>query len=754
MTSQKNTGLWLCSKQEATGLNRLVATFAATAACVMLLLAMANLIDFPGSVLPMVLTGGILCVICGYLKYLQKGVLFYMAVLVALVALVLLTGSAVKNGVGLLWNSLAQARTAATGKMVPEVQTRAETGLTALLPVSILLGGIAALLCSAFSDNGRPVLVVGLPALLLTGMAVFHKEGEFLYILPVLAVSVLLLLTGGASRSLRCSGVLWSLLMTAVLLLSAFFASSSTGVQNWAAEISGRVHKVVHSRMFETDYSTLPEGDFRSFEPAGETAHPALAVTMEVPESLYLRGFTGANLEDGYWKPIDSGTLAENKELLYWLNTNEFYLQAQFSAAAEELELDVNPVTVQNVGACSRYRYIPFTLCPDHSTEAENLSPDSLLQTGERLDSFRVLTHGAEQMPQVLEALQNEKSETVLGYRKAESAYRDFVYQQYLQVSPEVLKILQPQWDQIAEKYGGAEKMDALQAQACVRDFLQKCFSEESVVELPLPQAAGTDYQYATVTVFTLRYFGIPARYAEGYRITDVMAAQAEPNEPIQVDSSCATAWAEVYQDGIGWIPMALTQGMKTQGGSQGDQTDENSDASFTELKEGQELEETPENPVQDPEPQGGSSVEVRTVIRWGFLLILLAAVVLLALCWIRRKRILKKRMACFNLPDRSQATAWIFSHTALLLEKMGYRRGNGSMQAIREDLEAAFGDEYARRFMAMNSLNERAMFSSHPLEESQWQAMLAFYETTLQQMKEKVDLFRRIWLQWILCLF
>ena len=753
MTPDRNKGLWLCPKPEETNAQWLISSLAAAMACVTLLLTLAGLIGFPGSVLPMVFTGAALCILWGFLKYLQKETLFYIAVLASLVAMVLLAGSAVTRAMGLLWNSLAQVRTGATGQMMPGVQVQTDTA-GGLLPGSILIGALGAILCCALSHRCRSVLAAGLAVLLLAGMAFFCKDWEFVFILPVLAVSVLLLLTADGSRNLRAPGILWCLLLAGTLLLTAFVLSGSTAVGNWAESTSQSIRKAFHSHRYETDYTTLPEGDFTAYEPEGETAHPALAVTMEQPEPLFLRGFTGANLEGDCWEQIDPAILGENKVLLYWLNTNAFHIQTQFSAAAEELKLGTNRVAVQNIGACNRYRYVPFTLCPDGVLEEENLNPDSLLQKENRLDTYRVLSGGAEQLPQLVQTLQSATTDAVLRYRKAESAYRDFVYQHYLGISPEFLELLQDQWDQTAEQYGGVDRMDAQQAQACVLEFLGKCFSEDAQFQLPLPQAAGTDYQYATVAVLTLRYFGIPARYAEGYRITEGMAAQAEPNETIQVDSSCAGAWAEVYQDGIGWIPMSLTQGMNPQGESLGQQEDETPDDGSADLKEGQELEETPEEPVQDTQPQGGSMVKLRRVVQWGFLLILAAVSVLLLLIWLRRKRIQSKRMARFQLRERAEATAWIFAHTALLLEKLGYQRGNGSMETLYAAISGDLGSDYAQEFLKMNQLNRRALFSSRPIEESQWQAMLAFYELTLQQLKKRVRWFRKVWLQWILCLF
>ena len=55
------------------------------------------------------------------------------------------------------------------------------------------------------------------------------------------------------------------------------------------------------------------------------------------------------------------------------------------------------------------------------------------------------------------------------------------------------------------------------------------------------------------------RYFGIPARYVEGYIITPEDANSAKSGEPIAVTGENAHAWAEYYRDGVGWIPFEAT---------------------------------------------------------------------------------------------------------------------------------------------------------------------------------------------------
>lgn len=67
---------------------------------------------------------------------------------------------------------------------------------------------------------------------------------------------------------------------------------------------------------------------------------------------------------------------------------------------------------------------------------------------------------------------------------------------------------------------------------------------------------------FASAAVLILRYLGIPARYATGYAASP---GEFTPN----ADGTCsavvldrqAHAWAEIYLDGIGWIPVEMTPG-------------------------------------------------------------------------------------------------------------------------------------------------------------------------------------------------
>lgn len=70
---------------------------------------------------------------------------------------------------------------------------------------------------------------------------------------------------------------------------------------------------------------------------------------------------------------------------------------------------------------------------------------------------------------------------------------------------------------------------------------------------------------YASAATLMLRYYGIPARYVEGYVITqqDQENAKELDNGKIQVTLTdrAAHAWVEVYVAGVGFIPVEVTPG-------------------------------------------------------------------------------------------------------------------------------------------------------------------------------------------------
>ena len=78
---------------------------------------------------------------------------------------------------------------------------------------------------------------------------------------------------------------------------------------------------------------------------------------------------------------------------------------------------------------------------------------------------------------------------------------------------------------------------------------------------------------FASSAVMILRYLGIPARYAAGYSVpSGDFRKNAEGSYSAVVLDKQAHAWAEIYLDGIGWIPVEMTGSAVVPGGTALDQ--------------------------------------------------------------------------------------------------------------------------------------------------------------------------------------
>ena len=686
-----------------------------------------------------------MCVFYGvFVKSRQEGWFYIFGLFLAL-ALSLICRKQILEGFRIFWNNASDAMVSGRGWVLREWELKLGKPELCSGLFGALCGCIISIICCGLTSVAPTVLVVVLPGVMMAGMTVFGTEAG---ILSVFAVSVLILIYAGLQKKNAKAAILASWTVCAAVAGLLFAIAQLPLMQNWTAQVREDVHETLHRYKYETKYTTLPEGDFSDYQKIDRKPEPALAVTMDDPKMMYLRGFTGAVFEEDRWKPLDTRALAKNKDLLYWLNLNAFDQNAQFDAASAVLEQST--MTVQNIGACSYYRYVPFSMGSGPWVQPENLNTDGVYGDGERSYVYTVTSGGTDEILQVLHHLQTSDDAAVFQYRKAESGYRQFVSHYYLQVPEAVKTLLQDQWDDVASAYGDANNLTRQQAQACTLIFLSRCFPEDGTpenMELPLAVAEGTSFQYATVAVMTCRYFGIPARYAEGYVISEEMAAGYESGGKMMVDSSCARAWVEVYQDGIGWIPMDLTPGIGEILEDPDSEKPNENDESNKDAAEKEEKEEPEEQ--EQPQPSGGNVVQVilKTVL-WRVLIVTGIGLLVFLVLWIRRKILLNRREKKFGDENISDAVGWIYADISRILEKIGLDRGNGSMRSLQTPLEERYGAEFGAQFEWVSDLNDLAMFSNYPLTEEDRTALLQFRTLVLRKLKTEVKWYRRMWLK------
>ena len=736
---QKTSGLHVGKyRKNRTFSSRLTETILPSALIFCALAGLLTTVTGLTAILSLFASGLIFLTLFTLAKHFRKEAILLPAALVILIVIVIFARATLLNGFAALWNETRDLWANEKGILLP----LAQTDNSGLWLAGILLGLFLAALSLTLSR---------VPTLASTLLIVLTVAAGFIHISawPFVSVGIALLLLAWQKNTV--SAVNFLLLGAVVLGIAALTLPFGT-MQNLSQTAKGALH---HWRYEKTEI--LPEGDLTKPVPAADGTEVILSVTSDKTDTLYLRGFVGDTYENGTWSALDAETAAAEKDLFYWLHENGFYPQSQFAlSAAQTAEYKTETIQIQNLSACSLYRYEPFSVLPTYAGTSKNLLLPSAVKTsgwsGEREYSYVVIADASTILPQILDALQ--QGEPSSSYLQMESAYRDFVDSYALAVPQEFTDELGALLEETRKNLNFSGELSKEQAQLCALSFLETCFGGNT--SLPLDSTAkGTTYQYATVAALALRYYGIPARYAEGFTV------RTTENETASVTAENAGAWVEVYQDGVGWLPLALTPGLEslapeqTESGIKPVGSGEG-EGSGPRVTEGQEPEQNDADQSENPDntPDGGQRTGLLT--KPAFWILLIAGILLLFVLFIliRHHIILKNRQKTFDDPDNSESVSSLFSDAAKLLSALGFDRNGGSMLALYPPISGRFGEDTANTFQSIVFLNEKALFSSKTPDDTERKAMQNFHETVLNLLKTNTKYFKKLRLKWLNCLY
>ena len=746
MKNKRNTGLRAGVYQESSDQKSTLFDLLASILIFLAFAAVCYTVSGFSAMLWLLGAGILTCIAAAIIRHFQKTKLLFPILLAALLLVVLFARNPLLNGFGAAWNTLRDLWAAEKGILLP----LAETDGTSLWLTGIVAGLLLAMMSVVLSR------VPTLTAVLLAALSVAAAFVQPDFLLLAAAAIALLMLTWQKNKNAVSAA---SFLIVGVIVAGIAAISLQTGTMQ---ALSENAKNALHYWRYEKAGEVLPEGNLSEPVTKTESTDAILSVTADTAQTLYLRGFVGDSYENGVWSALDAEAAAEEKDLFYWLHQSGFYPQSQLATAARLMgNYQSGSVSVQNLAGCSLYRYEPCTVLPERAGLAKNRIQPSAVETsglrGERGYSYETVSDAQTLLPELLDFLQNDTSDSVSAYLQTESAYREFVYSYALTVPAEFRAQLGAVLDQCCESYGPADSPTKEQAQTAALAFLESCFDGSGDIALPLADTAdGTTYQYATVAALALRYYGIPARYVEGYTV------KTTENEPTSVDASAAGAWVEVYQDGIGWLPLALTPGLEdlsaeqTESGIKPVGAGKEGNGDGPRVTEGQELEQDDAEPdnSEDNTPDGGQRTGL--LHKPAFWIILVAALLLLLLAaiFIRHAVILKKRNEAFTQEDPSAAAACLFTDCASLLAALGLKRGTGSMLELCETAKEQLGEEYAAKLHDMTMYNAQALFSSRAITPEQLAEMHTFHDATLEKLKTHTNWPKKLRLKWLDCLY
>lgn len=472
-------------------------------------------------------------------------------------------------------------------------------------------------------------------------------------------------------------------------------------------------------RFKKGEINTLPKGKLSEAGPWKASSETALKVTMEKPDSIYLRGFVGSSYKDSSWKNLSEKVYYENKDLFYWLHKSGFYGNGQLAGIRglvkdKKMSSETAGISVENTGADSQYLYTPYemTALPE-GFSGKCAFGDAFLKSGQlfgtRAYEFETMGNLVKDFPKLAaKGYLALKKENNSDYRSSESYYNAFVYEQYTELSDSLKNLFKKELGTAGDQKKG--HLDYHSAINHIRSYLEKNMTygeqtevladrQDFVKDFLTESKIGYSIHYATAAALMFRYYGIPSRYVEGYLITPEDVKDARAGETIAVSGENGHAWTEIYIDGTGWVPVEMTP--KYYG------VMEEPDLSIGLEAKGAKVAEPPKEEPQVEEPQEESnlqrvlSIALRQI---GKILVFAIGIFdvfcLLFFLWVCICRIwanLRRRRA-FACKDNGRATRQLVHYAEQL-----YQHKN-----------ADFSENVENRYQMVYRIGEKAAFSRH----------------------------------------
>lgn len=511
------------------------------------------------------------------------------AVLAVLAAVVFGKRSGIANGLGLLANDFLDYLTGRRGEIFLDLETFSEEGK--YFAAALILAFFAAMTALSLLKKRRG-FCFGITFLCCIGCGyrLFLTD----YGLALLLAGMVLLIAGKECQGRRLKGSFLTL-CSSVLVLAICILTAAAVTLPFGERISFEKKIMegkdwLHKREYDSGTNAMPEGNLSNLGSFEKTEEAALLLKTKTPEKLYLRGRIGEVYTGLSWEEFDSSVYKKGEDLFYWLHKTGFYGQTMLSSAMGlEGKVTEQELEITNISGCQEIQYLPYTLSDNSVLLAEGIGDDKALSSVNIREnqkqwptnmgrknkaseteavSFRYLPGS---LPQWYETAlwlsENQENPKVAEYLKQEESYREFVYENNLQLTNTAIGTLEG----IFEKEERKERA-LLEILTLVQETLEEKMSYEEAeptfngtndfLKFTLEQKkSGYSPHYATAATLMLRYLGVPARYVEGYFLSSKEAAEYEENQEILLTEGHAHAWTEYYMDGIGWIPFEVTPG-------------------------------------------------------------------------------------------------------------------------------------------------------------------------------------------------
>lgn len=290
--------------------------------------------------------------------------------------------------------------------------------------------------------------------------------------------------------------------------------------------------------------------------------------TIEPKETFYLKGYIGSVYEGDKWSELSEDKF--DNAAIYWHTEdnpriyiqNLPFLRQLYQESKAGMDTAMGIVTVQNVNAGDNYTFVPY--CSYLNDYYEISQGDGSVRSQDRaadeISYFPVSTY-----IQTMNGRSESEEEEILD--RAEAEYAAYVRQNYLTV-PEGFEELQEQCQAENIRKDDVEKIIRYVTTFLVSNYeynieVPKLPKGKDFVQYFLYESKeGYSAHFASTAVLMFRMFGVPSRYVTGYAAPEsIFSMNVDGKYTALLQSDNSHAWAEIYMEGIGWIPVETTPG-------------------------------------------------------------------------------------------------------------------------------------------------------------------------------------------------
>ena len=644
-----------------------VISFCASLSIMMGIISGFNLDVGTISVIPGTLVGGLLFQFL--LRKKKSAIIGYVSFVVAIAVACVVMMSQVGNGFAKIANDILTTvnRNMAMANLmfvVDDSTARTDEMLTVILMAFVVSAVIALIL------RARLNLLASLLVFLAVTIPMIYKgDGHAIWLMLGLVSVVLIMYVGNVHGKITADmyvhlGVCMALIAAITTCVYMFMTYSPLQV---VADIKSNMQ--YHGENVIYGKSDYPEGKFSRYDDTVITGEERLQIKMSQPKQMYMRGFVGSKYTEDGWEDSDLNIYGGDYEGVFeWFSANEYSpltnlsaYAAQSAANGGEAEENSIYVEVSNISARRKYQYVPE--CVTYYSLENLYAPKN--DVNFRSQGLGCETDYSFDMVDVI----NNDYKAIYGeqwyqdqtgdktFHNSENVYGTFARTYYEDVPDD----MRAYFDSHVPSAG--QKMNPFEAIKIVRDYTAGNMSynndadeysgnEDFVIEMLNEHKSGYSAHFATVAAMLFRYYGIPARYVEGYLVNPPARSDV-----ISVTDEDSHAWVEIYAGGLGFIPVEVTPGYYS----------DDDDTGMANTDSGTTPQTIPPEPEDQQDDNGGGGGSMETILFIGYILIGLIALFIVVLI-IRRIVCAIVRRKRMNDPDNEKSIAASGNYMAALI--------------------------------------------------------------------------------------